>query len=227
MNIKTMFANVYVSTIIMVLIFSVLGPAMKVHGASQPVKFSTAPASGTYRKGSLFDVSVNIDTGGMSVQAAQFALTFDPSKLKVKNFQYGDAIPATEKSLLADQEVINNTEGYVTAPAMWLTGYNGSGEMAKITFEVLQVGTAALRFADAGGYTNEAYETDGDPNTNVLGATTGSSFTLSMSGGQNTSSGSLPSTGITSNVLIGLGIILLLSGIVMYFRMHKTTSKLD
>lgn len=205
------------------LVFGVFGTS--VSAQSTPVTFELNPATGSFAPGAHLNIGINIDTGGLSVQAAQAVIKYDPDLMEATTVTYGDIIPSTEKELLAGQETIDNSAGYVVVPAAWLMGYTGAGEMASVAFNVKSPGTAVLTFEDVNqdrDY-NAAFETDGDGQTNVLGAMTGSTYTFSSGGSSGNTNGTytgntLPETGVMGGSLAIMGLILLLSSGVMYFK---------
>lgn len=192
-----------------------------VFAQSTPVSYSLSPSSGTLAKGTQKTINLNINTGGLTVSAAGASLVFDPDKMTVASFTYGSIVPAGEQGILQDTEVIDNQNGNIAILGLWLSGYNGSGTFASITFNILQnSGTADLSFETVGDNTNEVYELDADPPANVLGSTNGGSYTLSASsstsgntsGGTSggTTTGNLPESGIFDNKILLAGTILIL-----------------
>lgn len=184
-----------------------------VFAQSTPVSYSLSPSSGTLAKGTQ-TVNLNINTGGITVSAAGASLVFDPDKMTVASFTYGSIVPAGEQGILQDTEVIDNQNGNIAILGLWLSGYNGSGTFASITFNVLQdSGTASISFEAVDDNTNEVYELDADPPVNVLGSTNGGTYTLSVASGTSTPTSpttSLPDSGIFDNKILLAGTILIL-----------------
>jgi hypothetical protein len=228
---------------ISVLIVTVLFPFIVTYGVgaqATPVSVSLSPSSGTYAAGATFVSGVNMNTGGAQVSAAQFVITFDKTKLQITNFEYGDIVPAVEKGLLQDLWVINNTDGFISIPVLWLYGYQGSGRVANITFRAVVAGSTTLNFADANGESNVVYDQAGE--NNVLGTKTGATYTIGAGGGSttpprttpprttrpptSTGTNSLPDSGIEDYAFLILGVIFIAiasSSIVIITRKSKSS----
>lgn len=230
---------------IAVLVITVLFPFIVNSGVfaqATPVSVSLSPSTGTYAAGASFVSSINMNTGGATVSAAQLVITFDKAKLQITNFEYGDAVPAVEKGLLQDLWVINNTDGFISIPVLWLYGYQGSGRIANITFRGVSAGSTTLNFADANGETNVAYDQAGE--NNILGTKTGATYTIGAGGGTTTppsttppsttrpptsssgSSSNLPDSGIEDYAFLILGVLLIAiaSSSVVVIKKKSTTS---
>lgn len=205
-----------------------------VFAQSTPVSYSLSPASGTLAGGSQKTINLNINTGGLTVSAAGASLTYDPTQLTVASFEYGSIVPAGEQGILQDTEVIDNQNGNIAILGLWLSGYNGSGTFAQITFNVLKsTGTASIDFEAVGENTNEVYELDADPPVNVLGSTNGGTYTLGAStgstGGTTTPppTTGLPESGIFDNkILLAGSVLILISAVwgIAYIAKKRPTS---
>lgn len=232
----------YLSKIV-VLVITVLFPFIINYGVgaqATPVSVSLSPSTGTYAAGATFVSSINMNTGGAQVSAAQFVITFDKTKLQITNFEYSDVVPAVEKGLLQDLWVTNNTDGFISIPVLWLYGYQGSGRVANITFRAVVAGSTTVNFADANGESNVVYDQAGE--NNVLGTKTGATYTIGSGGGSTTpppttrppttrpptSSGSsnLPDSGIEDYAFLILGIVFvaIASGSVLVIKRKSKTS---
>lgn len=149
------------------LIFGLLGAPQ-----AQAATFSISPNSDTYAVGSTFDVSVILDTQGQSVNAVQVQLAFPPDKLQLVSPQVGNSII----EIYTTPPRYDNSRGTVDIVGGIPNGINvSSGLVAKFTFRVRSLGTAALRFTGE----SQALLNDGR-GTNALNNTAGASFKLEL-----------------------------------------------
>ncbi len=114
-----------------------------ISGASLTV----GPASGTFSVGSIFTVSIYLNTGGNSVNAVEANLSFPPDKLQV-------VTPSAGKSLIqiwVSQPAYSNEEGTLkfqgTIPSPGIN--TESGLISTVTFRVKSTGSATLKLLDS------------------------------------------------------------------------------
>jgi hypothetical protein len=133
-------------------------------------KVSISPASGSYAVGKTFVASVMLDSGGgVGVNAADGALSFDPSLLAVQSISKENSV----FNLWTSNPSFSNTAGTVDYSGGSNDAYTGSsGDVVDVTFKVLAAGSASVKFSSA-----SALAADGQ-GTNVLGGNTGATYTL-------------------------------------------------
>jgi lipopolysaccharide export system protein LptC len=139
---------------------------------AQAATFSITPEEGTYSVGSTFDVTVILDTKGQSINALQMQLSFPPDKLQLVSPQVGNSII----EIYTTPPRYDNSRGTVDIVGGIPNGINvNSGLVAKLTFRVRSLGSAALRFTGE----SQALLNDGR-GTNVLNNTSGANLTLEL-----------------------------------------------
>jgi len=118
-------------------------PNVQAEGAS----LYLSPQSGTFFVGSIFDISVFVNTEGSSINAVQVDLKFPPEVLQVTSPTAGSSFI----SIWADQPFYSNTEGLIGFKGGVLSpGINtSSGLISTITFRAKAPGQAAISFLDS------------------------------------------------------------------------------
>jgi hypothetical protein len=187
------------------------------------------PSSGNYEVGETFDIVVKIDTGDKESMAADALISFDESKLKVNKVVEGDFFSGFDYN-------IENNNGKLTIylfSEQALVTNSGQGNIATVTFEATDEGTAATSFLCESGVDTDSAIWDQQGNDLIDCAACGSgSYTIGESAeptntpaptsttvpDQPTSTpSSLPETGIETPILIavlGGGIMLLFSWVL-------------
>ncbi len=105
-------------------------------------RFYFDPSSGDQVVGDSFEVVVKIDTGEEEASAADAAISFDATRLKVNQVVEGDFFPEFSYE-------IDNSEGRVTLWGMTevhLEPVSGEGDLGTITFEAQSSGEASASF---------------------------------------------------------------------------------
>ncbi|MEK7193515.1 MAG: cohesin domain-containing protein [Patescibacteria group bacterium] len=143
------------------------------HAQSSPASLFVGPSSGTYVVGSTFTVSIFVNTNSQSINAIQADLKFPSDKLQVVS-------PSAGKSFVGVwvvQPTYDNRKGSIKFQgAIPNPGINtNAGLISEITFRVVSVGTAVIRFED----TSRVLLNDGR-GTDVLGQTTGGIYNLAL-----------------------------------------------
>ncbi|MDD5032806.1 MAG: hypothetical protein PHC85_01670 [Candidatus Pacebacteria bacterium] len=104
-----------------------------------------SPSSGTFTAGSVFDVSVFLDTEDESVNAVSVLIKFPPEKIQLVS-------PTTGQSIIdmwVSQPKFNNQTGIIELKGGMPGGMNvQKGLITKLSFRVKSIGSAALKFLD-------------------------------------------------------------------------------
>jgi len=129
-----------------------------------------APSSGTYTVGNTFSVSVMVNTGGVSINAAQGTLTFSPDKLSVTGISKGGSV----FSLWTAEPTYSNSSGTISfGGGIPNPGYTGaSGKIITITFKARVSGTAPVSWSSGAVLANDG------KGTNILASMGGGNYTL-------------------------------------------------
>ncbi|MBU0546771.1 MAG: cohesin domain-containing protein [Patescibacteria group bacterium] len=116
---------------------------VKAQGAS----LYLSPQSGTFFVGSIFNISVFVNTEGNSINAVQVDLKFPPNLLQVTSPTAGSSFI----SIWADQPFYSNQEGIISFKGGVLSpGINtSSGLISTITFRAKVPGQAVISFLDS------------------------------------------------------------------------------
>jgi hypothetical protein len=129
--------------------------------ASAAATFSLTPAIGSYVMGNNFPVSVVIDTGGDTINAAEAGLTFDNTKLSVSSVGTSGSI----FSIWVAYPSFSNSAGTIHfSGGVPATGFSGTGTIFTINFKGTAVGSGDVSFAPGG----KVLLNDGS-GTNILG----------------------------------------------------------
>ncbi len=106
---------------------------------------SVQPVTGTFTVGSVFDVSVLLDTKGKSVNVVKLSLSFPPDKLQITS-------PSTGKSIIdtwTASPKFDNATGRVELEGGIKGGINASeGLITTLSFRVKSVGETIIKFLD-------------------------------------------------------------------------------
>lgn len=140
--------------------------------SAHAANFSLSPAQGEFTVGSTFDVSVQIDTRGQTVNAVQMELSFPADKLQLVSPSAGSSVI----SIYTTPPRFDNSAGTVEIIGGIPNGINvNNGLVTKLTFRVKSVGSASLRF----GGQSQILLNDGH-GTNVLDNSFGATYSLVM-----------------------------------------------
>lgn len=130
------------------------------YGEAQAASVSITPNAGTFSVDSTFDVAVNLDTQGKTVNAMKIKIQFPPDKLQLVS-------PTSGKSFIAiwaSPPSYNNQAGTIDLQGGVPGGISTtSGTVTKLTFRVKSTGTALVKVLD----TSEVLLNDGS-GTNVM-----------------------------------------------------------
>lgn len=127
------------------------------------------PSTGTYEIGAKFSMGVNVNTGGISVNASQGTISFDSSILKVVSVSTGGSVFSLWTQNPAASGASINFGGGIPHP-----GYTGTaGRVFTVTFQSLKAGTAQVRFISGSVLANDG------KGTNILSSMGSASYTIS------------------------------------------------
>ena len=106
---------------------------------------SLQPSSGTFSVGSIFEISLYLDTQGATVNAIEALLQFSPDKLQVVSPAAGQSII----DLWVGQPRYNNSNGTIELRGGIPKGVNVTeGVVSRLRFRVKGTGTTAIKFSD-------------------------------------------------------------------------------
>lgn len=129
-----------------------------------------SPSSGTYTVGNTFSVEVRVNTGGISINAAQGTLVFSPDNLSVVSISKSGSIFSlwTAEPTYSNSSGAISFEGGVPNP-----GYTGaSGKIITITFRARVSGTTQVNWSSGAILANDG------KGTNILSSMGGGNYTL-------------------------------------------------
>ena len=154
------------SILLILIFFFAFIPSVK--GANGSLYLS--PSSGTYTVGNTFSVAVVVNTGGVSINAAQGTLTFSPDKLSVTGISKGGSV----FSLWTAEPTYSNSSGTIGfGGGIPNPGYTGaSGKIFTITFKARVSGTAKVNWSSGAVLANDG------KGTNILTSMGGGNYTL-------------------------------------------------
>jgi hypothetical protein len=150
------------------LLLAVFWPSGNASAAGASLYFS--PSASTQSVGSRFTVSVKMNTGGQSINAAQGTISFDKAALKVVSVSKNGSIFA----FWTDEPSFSNSAGTVDfGGGIPRPGYEGNGgSVFSVVFEALRTGVAEVSFVSGSVLANDG------KGTNVLTAMGGASFSI-------------------------------------------------
>lgn len=136
---------------------------------SYSATLSVAPATGVYKTGATFSVSVLVNTAGTPVNAADGTLSYNPKELSVVSVTRASSI----FNLWTTEPTFSNAAGTVSFSGGVPTGYTGGqGNVFVVTFRALTSGTARISLTGA-----SVLAADGK-GTNVLTNMSGGTYTF-------------------------------------------------
>jgi len=146
-------------------IFAVIFPS----SASAAANLSLIPASGSYIMGVNIPVSLTVDSGGVSINAAGLDLTFDNTKFNVSSIDTSASIFTT----WTEYPAFSNFAGTIHFSGGIPHGFTGIGSILTINLKGIAQGTGNVDFV-AGG---KVLLNDG-LGTNAIGTTTGGTYDI-------------------------------------------------
>jgi hypothetical protein len=150
---------------ILILFFAFAAPIKAANGS-----LYLSPSSGAYTVGNTFLIEARVNTGGVSINAAQGTLVFPPDKLSVVGISKNSSIFSlwTAEPTYSNSSGTISFEGGVPNP-----GYTGSaGKIITITFRSRVSGTAQVNWSSGAVLANDG------KGTNILANLSGGAYTL-------------------------------------------------
>ncbi len=136
---------------------------------TEAATLKVSPNTGVYTVGKPFTVSLQLNTDGKPVNAADGQISFNPRELQVVGVSRGSSI----FNLWTEEPKFSNTAGTVSFGGGSPTGYKGSGgTILTVTFKALGAGTPKINFTSG-----SILAADG-LGTNILTSMNGGSFTI-------------------------------------------------
>jgi len=166
-NLYTKQTRNFLFSVGLVLLFSV-GLVESVR--AQEASFYLSPASGNYRVGETFSVTLFINTQGVSINASQAKIIFPPEKLKVINISKSGSI----FTLWVQEPIFSNEKGEISfGGGLPSPGYIGeAGKVITIFFQGKSEGEAKIDFK------NEIITANDPRGTNVFSFSQGGAYSI-------------------------------------------------
>ena len=166
-NLYTKQTRNFLFSVGLVLLFSV-GLVESVR--AQEASFYLSPASGNYKVGETFSVTLFINTQGVSINASQAKIIFPPEKLKVINISKSGSI----FTLWVQEPIFSNEKGEISfGGGLPSPGYIGeAGKVITIFFQGKSEGEAKIDFK------NEIITANDPRGTNVFSFSQGGAYSI-------------------------------------------------
>ncbi len=155
--------------VFILVLLSLLGCILysRVTKAGESVRLFLSPASGSYKVGEQFSVSVFL-TSGQNINAVRGVIDFNYQNLVIKKFDYSDSIIA----LWAEKPIERHHHIYFSG-GIPTPGFSGKkGKLFTIVFQAVKAGTARLEFVSGSAHLNDGL------GTNVLELLQGAVFEI-------------------------------------------------
>ena len=135
----------------------------------QAASLTLTPGTGVHQANTTFNVRVELNTQGQSVNAADGTISFNPRELSVVSVNRASSI----FNLWVAEPSFSNSEGTISFSGGSPAGYTGSrGNIMNITFRALGSGSARVNFT-----TGSVLANDGR-GSNILTSMNGGSYTI-------------------------------------------------
>ncbi len=155
-----------ISILLILILFFSFSPYTRAANGS----FYLSPSSASYTVGNTFSIAVRVNTGGISINAAQGTLVFSPDKLLVVGISKTGSI----FSLWTSEPTYSNSSGTISfgggVPNPGFTG--ASGKIITITFRARVSGTGSVNWSSGAVLANDG------KGTNILATMGGGTYTL-------------------------------------------------
>jgi len=158
-----------ISILFILILFFAFAPKIKAANGS----LYLSPSSGAYTVGNTFSIEVRVNTGGISINAAQGTFVFSPDNLSVVSVSKSGSIFSlwTAEPTYSNSSGTISFEGGVPNP-----GYTGaSGKIITITFRARVNGTTQVNWSSGAILANDG------KGTNILSSMSGGNYTLGAS----------------------------------------------
>jgi hypothetical protein len=125
-------------------VVNTLAPSTVSFSSPGAVSLNLNPSSALTSSGQTFTETVDINTGGDSVSAADVHLSFDPSKVQVQSITAGTTLP-----VVLTAGVFDNTAGTIgfTYGSQPTSPFNGTGTLATIVFKSTANNPSVINFS--------------------------------------------------------------------------------
>lgn len=171
MEVKHHIPRFFVRLVLCTLLFGSMRPGVSVAAEGASLLFS--PASGSFTVGGTFNVSIMVNTGGKSINAAKVDIKFPANKMQVVNPSAGTSFI----SIWVNQPAFSNTAGTISfqggLPNPGIK--TDAGIISTITFRATAPGAAKMVFLD----TSQILLNDGQ-GTDILNSRGDANFTLAL-----------------------------------------------
>jgi hypothetical protein len=128
-----------------------------------------SPSSGTHNVGSTFSVVAKVNSGGVSINAAEGTIKFNPAQVNVVKISKSGSI----FTLWTQEPTFSNSKGNIVFGGGSPKAFKGtSGTIITITFRAKTTGSASVNFSSG-----MVLAADGK-GTNILGNMNGGTYTL-------------------------------------------------
>lgn len=182
--------------VVAVVVLAVIGVITSSYGAKRVsaacsascvASMRVSPSSGTYNPGSTVVVSVYVNSGGQSVNAVQADFTYSASRLEFQSINASGSAFAIDASSSGGGGSVSIARGNISAVS------GSSLLVAKVTFKVLSsTGAAAINFSSSSTVASSS------TNQDILGSTSGASYTVASPAPSPKPSSPPPTTSPTS-----------------------------
>tara|TARA_B100002051_G_scaffold109346_1_gene104196 strand:- start:8292 stop:10043 length:1752 start_codon:yes stop_codon:yes gene_type:complete len=136
---------------------------------AQAASLSISPSTGVYTSNTTFTVSVNVNTGGQPVNAADGVISFNPNELSVVSVNRSGSI----FNLWVAEPTFSNSAGTINFSGGLPSGYTGSaGRIMTVTFRTKGSGSSRVSFQ-----TGSVLANDGR-GTNILTSMNSANYTI-------------------------------------------------
>lgn len=177
--------------------------AVNVGAVKAAPRLTLTPVNGSFTNGSTFTVSIGVNSETSKSSAVDVWGTFDASKLKIISIVKSANPPFPFDMTPA----IDNTSGKFdfSCASTNMSSFDNTvinGELAVVTFQALNTGTANLNFVCTSGLTNDSNIFEGSNDVISCSANSSGSYTINSSDSSSTTATSTPTptTSSTSTV---------------------------
>ncbi|MDP3991263.1 MAG: cohesin domain-containing protein [Candidatus Nealsonbacteria bacterium] len=143
----------YTILIILILFFLTIVSEAKAAGASLFI----SPASESFEVGDTFQVSVNLDTGGIPINASQLTVYFPPEQLEILEIAKDNSI----FTIWPQEPIFSNQTGKISlAGGVPHPGFSQTGKVVTLKFKAKEKGTVNLSLGEGKVLADDGRGTD-------------------------------------------------------------------